>query len=106
MTLEQFVLRYVHRHRSVLPDELRDAAEAAGHRARGRFELVIGRRCLAPFVSQEFAQAVLQLLHSRRLRMRVTSRLDYLASNSWLTFGVRVLPVRLEEGDCPATAHA
>lgn len=98
MTLEQFVLQYVRDRRSVLPDELRDAAEAAGLNACGHYELAVGRQCLAPFVSQEFAQVIMQLLKRRQLRMRVTSRLDYLSSNPWLTFGVKVLPVRLEAG--------
>ncbi len=98
MTLEQFVLQYVRGRRSVLPDELRDAAEAAGLSACGCYELAVGQRCLAPFVSQEFAQVVLRLLTRRQLRMRVTSQLDYLSSNPWLTFGVKVLPVRLEAG--------
>jgi hypothetical protein len=96
MTLDTFILSYLRSHGAVLPDELRDAAAAAGHDTCGHYELASGRQTVIPFISQAFAEALLRLRDGRQLRLCATSQSDYLAFNPWRAIGVNLCPVRLE----------
>jgi hypothetical protein len=94
--IDAFVLDYVRRNQSVLPTDLVDAASAAGFRVCGDYELHHGSYSIVPFVSYEFAVVLSELLAAGRLRLRPTSRADYLAFSPRIASNVKLLPVRLE----------
>ena len=97
MTLEQFILDYIGQHRSARFDELQEAGQQAGYPMTGDIEFGPGRAFFWCGMSQEFAEAVCNLLDSGQARIVRTTKLDcFLSDRTIIMSKKRWIPSRLE----------
>jgi hypothetical protein len=97
MTIQQFIVDYIRRHRSVTFSELQKAGQQAGYSTHGRMELADGDAFLWSAMSEEFVVAVRNLLDNQQIRIVETTKLDCLvASPTIIVSKDRWIPCRLE----------
>ena len=97
MTLAQFIVDYVRKHRSVTFGEVQEAGRDAGYTMHGRLELACGKALVWSCMSPEFAVAVHNLVSSRQVRIVRTTRLDCLVSSPRILISEQPwIPCRLE----------
>ena len=97
MTLEQFILDHIGKHRSVTFGQLKQAGSEAGYAMDGDLELGADSDYLWCGMSREFAEAVWNLIDRQEVRIIPTTQLDILVSNPTIMVSEQLpIPCRLE----------
>jgi len=97
MTLEDFILDYIRQRRSVTFGEVKKAGADAGYPMDGDLELGDDDAYLWSRMSQEFAEAVSNLVGSQKVRLVPTTQLDIMVTSPIILRAEQPpIPCRLE----------